>query len=194
MKSACNTDKRFGGTSSIQTDICDKYCDFLAKECAKLLPYLRIRDILKSNKCLLRKSISCTRCPYGVKLLHLVFKALSSDWKPPSRMIRSKPNSKANSRARLVARVSTLITEGGSRTCCARDAMMRLSLLRTTIPIPVVSLSANVAPSKLSLYQWSEGDVHLAGCLLLDVVNIKGWSGTQSVVPESAPTPYSVVL
>ena len=174
MKSACNTNKRFGSTSSIQMDICDKYCDFLAKECAKLLPCLRIRDILKSNKCLLRKSISCTRCPYGVKLLHSIFKALSSDSKPPSRMIHSKPNSKANSRARLVARVSTFITEGGSGTCCASDAMMRPSLLRSTIPIPVVSLSANVAPSKLSLYQWSKGGVHLAGCLLLDVLNIKG--------------------
>ena len=69
---------------------------------------------------------------------------------------------------------STFITEGGSGTCCARDAMMRPSLLSTTIPIPAVSLSANVVPLKLSLYQWSEGGVHLVGCLLLDVVNIKG--------------------
>ena len=111
---------------------------------------------------------------YSEKLLHLVFKALSSDLESPSRMIRSKPSSKANSRAFLVARVSTFITEGDSGTCCARDAMTRPLLLRTTIPIPAVSLSANVAPLKLSLYHWSEGGVHLVGCLLLDVVNIKG--------------------
>ena len=174
MESACNTDKRFGGTSSIQTDICVKNWDFLAKECAKLLPCLSTRVILKSEKCSQRKSISCTRCPYGVKLLHFVFKALYRVSESPSRMIRSNPNSKTNSRARLAARVSISTTEGGSGICCAIGAMTRPSQLRTTILIPAMSLSLNVAPSKFNLYQCSRGDVQMAGYLFLGVIDGKG--------------------
>lgn len=78
----------------------------------------------------------------------------------------SKPISKANSRALLEDKTSTLITMDGRGTCCDNEAMARPSLFFMTIPYPTVLSWIKIAPLKFILYQWGlGGDREVVGWL-----------------------------
>ena len=108
----------------------------------------------------------------------------------PSKTMRWKPHSKASSKALLAAITSTSITENGKRISCDRDAITRPASFRVTTPSPALLSPAKVAPSKFTL----TSDDPVQSTLCLAAVCESGWvgcwSGTLTVAPKSAPTPY----
>ena len=101
--------------------------------------------------------MSCVRCPYCAKLLPPFFSALNRISKSPSSIMLSKPISNASSSALLVANTSTSIIVDGKGSLYVSEAFTRPSLFQMTTPRPTLLSSANVAPSKLILYQGASG-------------------------------------
>lgn len=87
-------------------------------------------------------------CSYCAKELLPLYKTLIRDLESPSTIMLSNPNSKASSRARLAANVSTSMTVGGRGTYCGKEAITKPSVFRITTPL--LSFS-NTTPSKLTL-------------------------------------------
>ena len=81
-----------------------------------------------------------------------VSRAVMSICESPSNITWSKPVSRANSRALLVAIASTSMAMKGSMVFCKRETMTCPISFRITTTIPALFSYANRAPSKFTLY------------------------------------------
>ena len=96
--------------------------------------------------------MSFTMCPKCDKEWELFLRAVMSICESPSNITWSKPVSRANSRALLVAIASTSMAMKGSMVFCKRETMTCPISFRITTTIPALFSYANRAPSKFTLY------------------------------------------